>query len=98
MLEKIDKAKLTFSAIPGQFTSTLELSKCLVMDFSNTVKENIEANNVGIKNKKPNTLHFTRAGDGPGVLYRYLDEFWDQIPSTHPYTGLYQFIEVLKNR
>ena len=75
---------LAVSAIPGQVTSTLDLSKRLVTNFSITVMDNIEEIDKGIKDKSENVLRFTRAAYGPGVLSRYLDEFWDQIPSTIP--------------
>ena len=57
VLEQIDNALLTVSAIPGHFTSTLELSKHLVTDFSDLVKNYIVDIGEGIKKGNPNGQH-----------------------------------------
>ena len=82
--EKVENALLLVSAIQGQLTSSLSLSKTLVTDFSVRVHSNLKDIDTSIKTSSPNALWFTRAQFGPGILTPYLDDNWDKIPSTLP--------------
>ena len=81
--EKVENALLLVSAIQGQLTSSLSLSKTLVTDFSMRVHSSLKDIDTSIKTSNPNALQFTRAQFGPGILTPYLDEKWDKIPSTY---------------
>ena len=94
--EKINAATLEISTIQGQVTSTLDLSKRLITNFTVTVMEHIEDIDRGLVNKSENVMRFTRAAYGPGVLSRHLDEFWDQIPSTIPPKGLSNLTDIVQ--
>ena len=86
--EKIETTLLSVRSIQGQFTSSLQLSKQLVTNFSIVVTNYFHDIDVGIKSSNPNFLRFTRAELGPGILTKYLDEFWDLIPSSLTNLGL----------
>ena len=86
--EKIEATTLGISNIHGQVTSTLELSRRLVSNFTLVVMDNLEDINRGLLEKNDNLMRFTRAAYRPGVLSRHLDELWDQIPSTVQQTSL----------
>ena len=82
--EKVGNALLLVSSIKGQLTSPLSLAKTLVTSFSEEVHARIEDIDISIKSSSPNALRFTRAQFGPGILTPYLDDNWDNIPSTLP--------------
>ena len=96
MEEKINVTTLAITSINGQVTSSLDLSKRLVTNFSITVMDNIEEIDRGLSAKSENVMWFIRAAYGPGVLSRYLDEFWDQIPSTIPLKGLINLTDAVQ--
>ena len=62
--EKINATTLEIASINGQVTSTLDLSKRLVTNFSITVMDNIEEIDRGLRNKSENVMRFTRAAYG----------------------------------